>query len=337
MTALSQYERLESLGLWRASRDDQRREVIVSFGNATLVVADGAGRPLSHWSLPAVARLNPQVTPAIFAPDADASESLEIDDPLMIDAIEAVRGHLVKARSRKGRLRGLLTAGVLLVVIAGAALWGPGVLRDQASGALSDLRRAEIGARILGYMQSGTGPVCRGAAGRAALATLQTRLFGAGSAGQVVVLPGALPTPVNLPGDLTVIDRATLVRFDDPFIIAGDIVAARADPRDPVQQILSHAGLRATLDLLTAGTLPDTVLKEYASWLLYPGPAPVSENRLITAFATARIPSAPYATARTARGLDGARLITTDPMAGQVPGPVLTDAEWLRLQGICDQ
>ena len=336
MTALSQYDRLESLGLWRATRDDQRREVIVSFGNATLVVSDSAGRPLSHWSLPAVARLNPHVTPAVYAPDADAAESLEIDDPIMIDAIDAVRGHLVRARPRQGRLRGLLTAALLLAVVGAGAIWGPVLLRDQAAGALSDLRRVEIGAKVLGHMQARNGAACRRPAGRAALQKVQTRLFGPDAPGQVVVLPGSLPNPVNLPGDLTVIDHATLVRFDDPTILAGDIVAARADAADPVRALLRHAGLRATIHLLTSGTLPEEALNAYALWLIDTGPAPVSEATLRDAFAQAKIPTAPYATVRTARGQDGARLITADPMAGQVPEPVLTDADWLQLQAICD-
>ena len=336
MTALSQYERLESLGLWRASRDDQRREVIVSFGNATLVVSDGAGRPLSHWSLPAVARLNPDVTPAVFAPDADAAESLEIDDPLMIDAIDKVRGHLVRSRPRQGRLRGLLTGAVLLAVLAAGALWGPDALREQAAASLSDQRRVEIGARILGHMQVRNGPACRGAAGREALQDLLVRVAGPGAPGQVIVLPGTLPGPVNLPGDLTVIDRATLVRFDDPVIVGGDIVAARAATDDPVEALLRQAGLRTTLHLLTSGTLPDDALDAYAAWLMYPGPPPLPEGRLIPAFAAAEIPTAPYATLRTARGQDGARLITADPMAGKTVTPVLTDARWLQLQAICD-
>ncbi|MBU0861960.1 MAG: hypothetical protein KKI16_08290, partial [Alphaproteobacteria bacterium] len=154
MTALSQYDRLESLGLWRAARTDQRREVIVSFGNATLVVSDAAGRPLSHWSLPAIVQLNQGVVPAVFAPDADAAESLEIDDPIMIDAINTVRGQIVKAQPRRGRLRQGLTAAVLIAVTVAAATWGPALLRDQAAGSLSDLRRAQVGAAVLGHLQA---------------------------------------------------------------------------------------------------------------------------------------------------------------------------------------
>lgn len=59
MTALDKYVRLESGGLWRADANAQRRDVGISFGDATLVIADTAGRPVAHWSLPAITRLNP--------------------------------------------------------------------------------------------------------------------------------------------------------------------------------------------------------------------------------------------------------------------------------------
>jgi hypothetical protein len=38
MTAIKEFERLESLGLWRDLKDSQRREVVVSFGESTLVL-----------------------------------------------------------------------------------------------------------------------------------------------------------------------------------------------------------------------------------------------------------------------------------------------------------
>ena len=98
MTALREYERLESSGVWRADADAQRRDVTVAFGNATLVITDNAERPLTHWSLPAIIRRNPGQRPAIFAPGEDAEEWVEIDDDLMIGAIEKVRKSLAKQR-----------------------------------------------------------------------------------------------------------------------------------------------------------------------------------------------------------------------------------------------
>lgn len=80
MTALTEYQRLESSGVWRASAQDQRRDVMISIGDATLVIYDTANRPLAHWSLAALVRLNVGTRPALFAPAPDAPEELEVAD-----------------------------------------------------------------------------------------------------------------------------------------------------------------------------------------------------------------------------------------------------------------
>ena len=49
MTALKQYQRIEATGLWRPSPDVQRREVVVSIGEATLTISDFNDRALTHW------------------------------------------------------------------------------------------------------------------------------------------------------------------------------------------------------------------------------------------------------------------------------------------------
>jgi len=48
MTALEKFERLESLGLWKETETSQKKEVIVSFGNASLVLSDNLDTPLTH-------------------------------------------------------------------------------------------------------------------------------------------------------------------------------------------------------------------------------------------------------------------------------------------------
>ena len=40
MTALKEYERLECTGLWKENIDSQRREVLVSFGDNSLILRD---------------------------------------------------------------------------------------------------------------------------------------------------------------------------------------------------------------------------------------------------------------------------------------------------------
>ena len=56
MTAIKKYARLEASALWRASPDEQRREVVISIGDATLTISDLRDRILTHWSLAAIER-----------------------------------------------------------------------------------------------------------------------------------------------------------------------------------------------------------------------------------------------------------------------------------------
>ena len=128
MTALTEYQRLESPGVWRAAPEDQLRDVIVSIGSATLMIYDMGDRPLAHWSLAALERKNPGKFPAIYAPGPDAPEELEIAEETMLDAIETVRSAVARQRPRSGRLRLVLLASALLTVIGLATYWLPDAL-----------------------------------------------------------------------------------------------------------------------------------------------------------------------------------------------------------------
>lgn len=339
MTALKQYDRLESGGLWRPDPDGQRRDVTVSFGDATLVIADGAGRPLTHWSLAAVERQNPGDRPAVFAPDADATETLEVEDPLMIDAIETVRKTLARARPRPGKLRHLSTVVIIGAIAAGAIFWLPGALRDQAAAVVPQAKRVEIGATLLGHLQRRKGNTCRGRLGAAALRTLQIRLLGPESPGQIVVMPLGGARSFALPGGIIVLDQDLLQNVDDPQIAAGYVLAAHANRRatDPITPILADAPLSVTARLLTTSDIPPDVLRTYADRLL-DGPQPMPPlDELRIAFDQAAVPSTAFAIHRTNAGSPMEDLMADDPMAGRSGRAVLSDQDWVALQSICDQ
>lgn len=335
MTALKQYERLESGGLWRADADSQRRDVTVSFGNATLVIVDGAGRPLTHWSLPAVIRQNVGERPAIFIPDEAADETLEIDDELMIDAIEQVRKTLSKARPQRGRLRQAITWGVVAGTAALAVFWLPGALMKQTVSVVPPSKRAEIGATVLGHVQKLTGPRCKGA--DTALALLHDRVFGTDAPGQIVVLPqlrqGALP----MAGDIIALDRRVIENADDPAVPAGYLIAAAQAGmlRDPLADILGHVGLRDTMGLLTTGDLPPDGLPPYARDLTEQDATWPNDATLIAAFEAARIPTTPYAYARDGTAKRTQALIAGDSFAERDEPVIMSDGNWVRLQGVC--
>lgn len=333
MTALTRYARLETVGLWRPGPGEAGREVVVSFGNATLVLSDGSGLPLTHWSLPAVIRLNPDDAPALYAPDEGESETLEIDDDLMVSAIETVRRTVARERGTSWRLRKGAGWAVAALLVGGFVLWAPGALRQEALSVLPQAKRTEIGATLLGHLQQTLGPACRDPLGADALLRLHERALG--SEGQAVVLPLGPAAPLVLPGGITVLSREMVERASEPAVVAGQLLAARAEDPDPLALLLDEAGVWATLGLLTSGNLDPAVLEAHAASLLSaPIPTP-DPARLGPAFAQAEVPLVPYARDLDPTGATVGDLLAADAYAGGEAPLLITDSEWVALQEIC--
>ncbi|MDX8348201.1 hypothetical protein SLH49_09395 [Cognatiyoonia sp. IB215446] len=337
MTALDKYQRLESGGIWRADAEAQRRDVVISFGDATLVIADGTARPLAHWSLPAIVRRNPGEHPALYAPDDHGGELVEISDDLMIDAIEEVRAALDKARPKPGKLRHWITGGIVVAAMALAIIWLPGALIRQTLAVVPFPKRVEIGATMLGYLQGETGAVCNEPRANDASKRLTARLFGAQTLTQIIVVPDLPAGALALPGDLVVVDYALLRSSDDPAAAAGFILGSRAalTHMDPLEELLHNAGLGVTFRLLTTGEIPATILQDAAAALLTENAQDAPADLLRDALADAQVPQAPFlavADARTGTMPD----LGGDPLQGTDVPALLTDSDWVSLQNICD-
>ena len=337
MTALEKYVRLESGGLWRSAPDAQRIEVSVSFGDATLVILDGAGRPLSHWSLPAVVRLDPGGVPALYAPDREASETLEIEDDLMIAAIDRIRAAVERKAPRTGWLRQGVAGAVLGFLAVFAVAWLPGALSQQAMTLVPEAKRTEIGARILGHVQRETGATCRGTLGTQALGELGRRLFGDTGGMQILVVPGDLPQALDLPGGIIVLDRAMVEEAREPAVVAGHVLAAIAERTSPdaLAPVIEGAGFTGTMRLLMTGDLPGEVLEAHAARLVAAAPVLPPVATAVAVFGRAGVPITPWAEAVDPAGEVTAPLRVADPMAGRAGVPVLTDDDWISLQAIC--
>lgn len=335
MTALSEYQRLEAAGIWRAKGSDQRRDVIVSLGNATLVIYDGAARPLAHWSLPALERINPGDTPALFRPGADSPEELEVSDPELLAAIDRIGRSLRRSRPHHGRLRLAILAGIIAAIVALGVLWLPGALVRHAASIVPDAKRADLGERLLIEVRRLTGKPCAAPLGAQALTALQSRLDI--SDGRLAVLPGGIAKSAQLPGGLILLSHSLVEDHEDPAVAAGYVLAetVRAATRDPLEALLSHAGPGAAFQLLTTGDLPAPPLAAYAETLTTAPAWPVSDAALLTAFANAGVPSSPYAYAEDITGETTVTLIEADPVDPLTAIPVLRDADWVSLQAIC--
>lgn len=340
MTALDQYARLEAPGLWRAAPDAQRREVVVAMGDATLVITDLSDRALAHWSLAAIARANPGEMPAMFHPEGDLDEVLEIgpDGAEMIAAIEKLRTAIRRRRPRKGRLRllgGLVTAGVAAGLLV---FWAPEALLRHALTVVPQAQRDAVGEALLAQMQRLTGAPCRETLGVPALARLADRLPGPdGRPRRLVVLADGLNGARLLPGGVVILDRHLIQDEEGPDVLAGHILATAVPPAgDPLEPVLRAAGSLGTLRLLTTGTLPDAVILRQAEGMLTRAPAAPEAAPLLAAFQTAEVRATPYARALTEEDAALATLLLDqDPWPDVAPRPVLSDADWVRLQGIC--
>jgi hypothetical protein len=98
-----------------------------------------------------------------------------------------------------------------------------------------------------------------------------------------------------------------------------------------------QTGLWSSLRLLTTGEMADIDLERYSEYLLARTPATLSNDVIIAAFETAELRTTPYAYAVDITGETTLPLIEADPMKGKSARPVLSDSDWLRLQGICGE
>ncbi|MDB6177872.1 hypothetical protein PAF17_10200 [Paracoccus sp. Z330] len=338
MTALTEFQRLEAQGSWRETPDARLREVIVSVGDATLILSDPKSeRPLSHWSLPAVTRLNAGKMPAIYAPGSQgADETVEIDDPLMIEAIERVQRAIAMHRAHPGRLRGVLTVIAAVLMLAGLVIWLPDAIIHHAARIAPPAQTRQIGEAVLTDIERSTGSICQRESGRAVLDWLAPKLAEDNAILQVV--PGALNGALRLPGNLYVLGGDLLVGAAGPEAAAGHIVAAglATDDLRVTRDALEHAGLGAVLRLMTLGDIPASAMEGYGEELLSRNLPRPQDDILLEQLAERGLGSEAYARTLDPTGASVPALIENDPARTAPTGkPLLTDPQWLALQQIC--
>ena len=337
MTALRKYQRLEATGLWRDRPDARLREVVVGLRDATLILSDPKTEmALAQWSLPALVRLNPGALPAMYSPDADGVEMVELDDTDMIVALETVRTSLDRRRARPGRLRGVILTGSACAMLALAVFWLPGRLMDYTAAMLPSVTKDALGQLALADMVKLTGFPCATATGTAAARAMAQRIDPVDPP-HIMIMRDGLSAPRALAGDIVVLPATLVERADGPDAVAGFVMAEllRAKADDPTQALLHHAGLVATLRLLASGVLMPEAVQGYGQALLATPVSEMAADPMLAAFAAAKITATPYAYAIDPSGEVSLPLIEADPfVTGSVPA-VLDDSGWLELQSIC--
>ena len=333
-TALRQYQRLESLGLWKESEDQQRREVVVSFGAASLVLSDANGKPLTHWSLAAVRTLRAGVLPALYAPDTDSSEVLEIEDEAMVEAIARIRARIRKSGPHPGRLRWLVAGAMAAVIAILLFVWLPRVSADYAARVMPAAKSEEIGEDLLAEATRLSGQPCLASEATDALHRFERWLLPPGGKVHVVDLGARFSS--HLPDGQILLNRLLFEEYAGPEVAAGFVLMEHAlmQQNNPMRGLFHHIGTRATLSFLANGNLPENALAAYARERLTAPMELPSAALLVPQFARTDLTVGPFAHALDPTGAATAELIAADPIAqGYAPG--IDDADWITLQSIC--
>ncbi|MBE9477369.1 MAG: hypothetical protein IME92_09480 [Proteobacteria bacterium] len=331
MTALDKFERLESLGLWKETDTSQKKEVIVSFGKASLVLSDHKDTPLTHWALGAVEITAASDEKVIYTPDKKSFETLEISDPTMNRAIKKVRKLIHRPRSHRGRIRILSTVLITLCICFLAIFWLPTALADYTTNAVSDAKAREIGAKLMPHINQYAGRPCGSVASNPVIRKLENRLIGSGKNTLFIADLGARYS-THLPGGIILVNRVLVENFPNPGTLAGFILMERAlqDDDPALHALFIKSGPIATLTFLITGNIDDSFLEGFAkSQMTKPLVLPDRET-MLGLFKSADISAAPLA-----KTLNDQDLLAENPVTGSY-APILTDPEWLALQSICE-
>lgn len=338
MTALEDYQRLESTGLWRQSIDDDPVEVVISFGTATLVLSTFEEAPLTHWSLSALTQTGTAEGAVIYSPDSSGDETLLITDPDMIGALARVKAAYKRRSNRPGRLRNLFYAGALAAIIGWAVFILPGWIEQHVAKAIPSEQAGLIGDELLVDIKSRVGLACSEERGVLAANKLAAAVPGTGGMKLHVLELGKVPL-VSLPGEHVLINKQIIEAAQSPDEIAGWIASemARTNAEPPLLSMTRKAGFVENLRFLfTGGYTPETSVALVENFLAAPGPVgETQDTKTLETLTKAGISPLPFSEALARGGADALR-VKLFAAAGSPGEPVIDDQSWVALQGICD-
>lgn len=340
MTALAEYERLEALGVWRAHDGDEGQEVVIKFGKSTMALEGKGNELLAHWSLAALRLRQEDAGAATYAPDFESPESLTVTDPEMRAALGRVLAARLDApRPPRSRMP-LVVATAALFLVAGLAVMNlPAILSGFAPSLIAPERARVLARQMMPLVQERTGPPCATRAGDAALDRLARRLMPRAPAQVFVADLGDLPY-LALPGETVIVSRHIAERAASPEEFAGWAALAFADGAShaALGHVFGASRISDGLGFLANGSFSAPTLDRAVSRLMISSDVrrPLELEAAALSLADAGIPAEPLV-----RGIRREALVsgplTIPPVEGSEGGPlVLTDGEWVALQGICE-
>lgn len=340
MKKLSDFERLEDTGVWRESMNDPGHSVIVQLSEFELIIINKENEPLARWTLDAVRHLNPGTVPAIFSPDEQADETIEISDPFVIDILshqlnpkqnqpededdDSKEQFDVKRRLIFGTL--VITSFLLSIFLFSGQITAGFTRLIPAS------EQLEIGEITFGHLVEQVGERCKTFAGNRALSKLANKLFGM-AAPTIRIVRSDIYLVTYLPGEILVLSDTVFNNQEQLSIIAGNMFNTKllAVNSNPIERLLQESGLwRATLYILRRN--PDDLrIEDFASSIQVKINDEVDDQAILELFRNAGLPSWDYAISIGSTG----QLLTNSPSVGISSQRIVGDHEWKAIKNIC--
>ena len=295
MTAIEKYTRLEALGQWKESPDQPAREVVVSFENETLVLSNLDEKPLCHWAMAATFRISLDGSKAIYTPDTEGFETLEIDDAQMVEAIAQVSSAAVTTTPRTPWLRWIFLL-FLVTTIAAISFAAPAIMRGQAVRMTGPESARKLGSDMISTLGV---QICREPRADAARELFLSRVFPDGRS--LLIVAKNQPQSGVFPGRIILIGGQTLQQLQSPEDLADLVTALVDESSNKVQQLFETSSVKELFVYITSGEISNSHLSTAAQ----------------NSFS------------------DFENGASNQTRQGQYTQPILRDQDWVALQGIC--
>ncbi len=328
---LVDFELLECLGIWHQLPNDPGMEVVIKIDASMLTLISKGNQVIVQWSCDAIRRKRQRGLPAIYSPDSEFEETLEVSDSTAISVLDDIIASYNEQLSRSGlSLRGVALFMVILALIVVPAVAFFDRIAPHVAGLVSYRQQSEIGERVFAALADERGGECRSGKGLQSISVLERRIFPDARYRLRIVADRAVRS-LMLPGSIIVVGASVLEEFDGPEVVAGYALLelAAAETSGPFDRFLSHAGIGVATYLALERGIDDRPVIEYSRSLPEENPAVVDDARLLEEFTRAGFSSTPFG-----RVADRAGLVADEP--GDNPyEPLMTDSQWLRLRDIC--
>ncbi len=372
MTALAEYARLEAPARYFDGVSGRPVEVMVSFGERSLVIMGFDGQAVAHWPLATLKAMSEPGEPTLrLAPDLDSDERLAIADAEMARAIEAVSPGL---RKRPGDRRGIGRALAWSGAAIGAVLLLVFVILPGLAGQLPTLippeRERQLGDALVMQMRDllslGEREVqfCQEREGIAALERMAARLDGAvdlPTGLRVSVIDHPMVNALAAPGGRVLLFRGLIEDAASPEEVAGVLAHEMGHVlhRDPTVGVLRSAGTAGILGLMVGDVFGAAIVVAGSEALLnasYQREVEARADRTAVAILRdAGLPATPFAgffrrlaerygasqgvldylASHPALDSRAEAAAAGDTLGGGAFEPALDDAGWLALREIC--